>query len=327
MSALPAVREVDAVVVGGGPSGLAAAAWLARFRRRVLVVDSGEHRADKVERSHGYLGRDPQTPRELLARGREELLAYPTASLVADAAETARQRPDGRFAVTLRAAGLVVAHKLVLACGVIDAKPGVPGLEEHYGASIFHCPACDGYEAGDRDVVALGWSEDLSGFATMLLGWARSVTIVTAGERFRGDEACRELLGRHGVEVLEERVVELVGRRGDLRAARLASGRVLPCSLAFFSVAHQPRVELARQLGCRIDDDGYVEINDCGMTSVEGVYAAGDLVPGLQLTSIAVAKGVVAGVGCAQAFLGRPTAVLAPDAAPDLPAERAGLVG
>ena len=98
---------------------------------------------------------------------------------------------------------------------------------------------------------------------------------------------------------------------------------MLPCSLAFFSVAHQPRVELARSLGCEIDDEGYVVVNDCGMTSVDGVYAAGDLVPGLQLTAIATAKGVVAGVGCAQSFFGAPTAVLAADPPPDLPQERA----
>jgi len=243
VNAVPAHRELDAVVVGGGPSGLAAASWLARYRRRVLVVDSGEHRSDRVEHSHGYLGRDPQTPRELLARGREELLAYPHASIVADVVTSAWRRPDGSFGVALRDAGTLMAHKLVLACGVVDAKPDVPGLEEHYGASVFHCPACDGYEARDQDVVALGWSENLSGFAATLLGWARSVTVVTAGERFRGDGACRVLLDRHGVEVIEERVVSLVGPRGRLRAARLASGRELPCSLVFFSGAHQPRGE------------------------------------------------------------------------------------
>ena len=326
MTAVEIDREVDALVVGGGPSGLAAASWLARFRRRVLVVDSGEHRADKVEHSHGYLGRDPQTPRELLARGRQEVLAYPNAAITSDVVESAEPAPRG-FAVSLRDGGLVVAHKLVLACGVADAKPEVPGLEEHYGASVFHCPACDGYEAKDRDVVALGWSEHLSGFATTLLGWARSVTVVTAGERFRGDDVCRALLERHGVAVLEARVTELVGRRGDLRSVRLETGQVLPCSLAFFSVAHQPRTELARSLGCEIDDEGYVVVNDCGMTTVDGVYAAGDLVPGLQLTAIATAKGVVAGVGCAQSFIGAPTAALAADAAPDLSAERERLTG
>ncbi len=325
MNALPAERELDAVVVGGGPSGLAAASWLARFRRRVVVVDSGEHRSDRVEHSHGYLGRDPQTPRDLIARGREEVLAYPTASIVADVVTSVRRRNDGRFALTLREAEPVVTHKLVLACGVVDAKPDVPGLEEHYGASVFHCPACDGYEARDQDVVALGWSANLVGFAATLLGWARSVTVVTAGERFEGDDVCRTLLDRHGVELVEERVVALEGRRGDLRAARLASGRVLPCSLVFFSVAHQPRVELARELGCDLDDEGYVAVNDCGMTSVDGVYAAGDLVPGLQLTSIAVAKGVVAGVGCAQSFVGSPTSALAVEAPPDLARERSEL--
>jgi thioredoxin reductase len=135
------------------------------------------------------------------------------------------------------------------------------------------------------------------------------------------------VLDRHGIEVIEERVVELIGQRGDLRGARLESGRELPCTLAFFSVAHQPRVELARGLGCELDDEGYVTVNDCGMTSVDGVYAAGDLVPGLQLTSIAVAKGVVAGVGCAQSFFGRSTAALAADAPPDLSRERAELTG
>jgi thioredoxin reductase len=324
VTAVPVHREVDVVVVGGGPSGLAAASWLARYRRRVLVVDSGEHRADAVERSHGYLGRDPQTPRELLARGRQEVLAYPTAAITPDVVVSVERASRG-FAVRLRDGGLVVAHKLVLACGVVDARPEVPGLEEHYGASVFHCPACDGYEARDRDVVALGWTESLVGFVATLLGWARSVTVVTAGKRFGGDDTCRTLLDGHGVEVIEEGVVELVGRRGNLRAARLESGRVLPCSLVFFSVAHQPRTELARGLGCAIDDDGYVEVNDCGMTAVDGVYAAGDLVPGLQLTSIAVAKGVVAGVGCAQSYFGAPTAALAPDAAPDLPRERAEL--
>jgi thioredoxin reductase len=326
VTAIPIDREVDVVVVGGGPAGLAAASWLARYRRRVLVVDSGEHRADRVEHSHGYLGRDPQTPRELLARGRQEVLAYPAASIVGDVVESACRASRG-FAVTLRDGGLVLAHRLVLACGVRDAKPDVPGLEEHYGASVFHCPSCDGYEARDRDVVALGWSENLVGFAAMLLGWARSVTVVTAGERFRGDDACRALLDGHGVEMIEERVVELVGCRGELRGARLASGRVLSCSLVFFSVAHQPQTDLAQQLGCALDDDGYVQINDCGMTTVDGVYAAGDLVPGLQLTSIAVAKGVVAGVGCAHSFFGQPTAVLAPDAAPDVSAERERLTG
>jgi thioredoxin reductase len=156
----------------------------------VVVVDSEQYRSAAVERSHGYLGRDPQTPVELLARGREELLAYPTASVLPSYVSAVLRRDDGLFDVTL-ADGELVAHRVVIATGVRDVLPDVEGFDEHYGVSVFHCPACDGYEARDRDVVAIGWDVHLVGFATTLLNWARSVTVVTNGRRFAGDEACR----------------------------------------------------------------------------------------------------------------------------------------
>ncbi|MGZ6804434.1 MAG: NAD(P)/FAD-dependent oxidoreductase [Nocardioidaceae bacterium] len=303
------MTEVDAVVVGGGPAGLASALWLARYRRSVVVLDSGQYRSAAVERSHGYLGRDPQKPLDLLARGREELLAYPTASVLpVRATEVAAE--DGRFAV-----GDLRARRLVLACGVEDAFPEVGGFAEHYGASVFHCPSCDGYEARDRDVVTLGWDPHLVGFAGTLLNWARSVTVVTAGHRFAGDEACRRTLQELGIELVEDVAASFVGSRGDLRGLRLGSGRELPASLAFFSVAHRPRVELAVALGCRLDEDGYVAVDGCGETSVPGVYAAGDLTPGLQLVSVAAASGVVAGVAAAQSLFGERGA-LSPDPSP-----------
>ena len=291
------LRNIDAVVVGGGPSGLAAALWLARYRRSVAVFDSGEYRAASVERSHGYLGRDPQHPMDLLERGRQELLAYPTACIERQrVAEVAKV--DGGFAV-----GPYLAQRLVLACGVQDVFPEVAGFAEHYGASVFHCPSCDGYEARDQHVVVLGWSEHLVGFVGTLLNWARSVTIVTNAHRFEGDEQARTRLAQEGVRVLEENAVTFVGSRGDLRSVLLGSGQELPASHVFFSVAHVPRTELPRSLGCEIDDDGYVTVNACGETSVPGVYSAGDLTPGLQLVAVAAATGVVAGVAAAQSFL------------------------
>ena len=296
-------QEVDAVVVGGGPSGLAAASWLARYRRSVVVLDSQVYRNATVELSHGYLGRDPQVPAELRAKGREEVLAYPTAQLRVAEASVVRQRADGLFEVGED----LLAHRLVLAQGVQDTFPAVEGFFEHYGASVFHCPACDGYEARDRHVVALGWDPHLVGFAATLQNWARSVTVVTDGRPFDGDS-----LHDQGIEVLERDAVRLLGDRGDLRGLELDGGQVVPCSLVLFSVAHQPRVELAVQLGCDLDDEGYVAIDAQGQTSVEGVYAAGDLVPGLQLSLVAAASGVVAGVAAAQSLFGLPGAPASP---------------
>jgi thioredoxin reductase len=309
------VEEVDAVVVGGGPSGLAAASWLARYRRSVVVVDSGNYRSRAVERSHGYLGRDPQTPLDLIARGREEVLAYPTAQVRAGRVASVVRR-DGLFEVGTDD-GPLLAHRVVLATGVEDAFPEVEGMAEHYGASVFHCPACDGYEARDRDVVALGWDPHLVGFSATLKNWACSVTVVTNGRRFTGDEACRVTMADNDIELVEEDALAFTGTRGRLEGVRLRSGRLLSASLVFFSVAHSPRVGLATALGCELDDEGYVAVDDEGQTSVPGVYAAGDVVPGLQLVQVAAAQGAIAGVAAAQSFFGQAGAPTSPEPAPE----------
>ena len=304
--------EVDAVVVGGGTAGLAAASWIGRYRRSVVVVDSQDPRNKQVERSHGYLGRDPQKPSDLLDKGRGEVLAYPTAQIRAGEVKRIERREDGLFEVD----DDLLAHRVVLACGVKDAFPDVDGFFEHYGASVFHCPACDGYEARDRHVVALGWDPHLVGFASTLQNWACSVTVVTNGLRFRGDESCRTQLADCEITLLEENAVRFVGERGDLRGVELGNGQVLPAELVMFSVAHSPRTDLAESLGCVIDEEGYVAVDEHGETSVPGVYAAGDLTPGLQLTAVAAASGVVAGVAVSQSFFGTRGAPTSPEPAP-----------
>lgn len=308
--------EVDAVVVGGGPAGLAAALWLGRYRRSVVVVDSQEYRSQAVERSHGYLGRDPQTPVELLDRGRQELDAYPTACVRFGRVTALSQRADGLFDVTLED-GQLVTHRIVLATGVRDVLPQIRGFDEHYGASVFHCPACDGYEARDRDVVAIGWDRHLVGFASTLLNWANSVTVVTDGRRFPDDEACRTVLDDNGIELVEQEAVAFVGARGELESVLLSDGRSLPASLVFFSLAHVPQLDLATSLGCSLDNDGYLVVDDHGQTDVPGVYAAGDVTPGLQLVQVAAASGAVAGVGAAQSFFGTTGAPTSPDPGPE----------
>lgn len=307
--------EVDAVVVGGGPAGLAAATWLGRYRRSVLVLDSGEYRSASVERSHGYLGRDPQKPLDLIEDGRAEALVYPSVRVARARVSDVRRRDDGRFEVTTEH-GTAVGHRLVLAAGVRDEFPDVAGFDLHYGASVFHCPACDGYETRDRDVVVLGWDPHLVGFSATLLNWAASVTVVTNGRRFQGDESCRAELAHHGIELVEKDAVRLLGERGALEGLELSGGRVLATSLLFFSVAHRPRIELAERLGCRLDDEGYVSVDRDGRCSVPGVYAAGDLTPGLQLVAVAAGSGVVAGVGAAQSLFGEPGAPTSPLPAP-----------
>lgn len=305
----------DALVIGGGPAGLSAATWLARYRRSVLVVDNGEHRNRWVEKSHGWLGADPQDPVAFLARAREDLARYPGVEFCHGEATDAHRDGRDRFVVTV--GGVEMAgERMVLATGVVDEFPEVRGFLDHYGRNVFHCPTCDGYEAKDRSVVIIGWGEHVAGFALALLDWARDLVVVNDGRPFEGDDD-REVLGDHDVRMVEDDVVELLGEPGALSGVRLAGGETLPCDLVFFSIAHHPRLTMAEQLGCEINEEGCLVVDMDNMTSVEGLYAAGDITPGFQLASVAAGKGAVAGVACASSLRGERGAPSSPAPGPD----------
>ena len=309
----------DVIVVGGGPAGLAAATWLGRYRRKTVVLDGGPARNAASSASHGYLGHDAESPGRLLELARADLQRYDTVEIVSSRATGARRRGDH---FTVEAEGRSwAAHRILIATGVVDELPDIPGFEEVYGIHAFHCSCCDGYESADQDVVAIGWGEHAAGFAIDLLEWGARITLVTNGQEFEGDRSCEAALHRNGIEVIEERVSRLVIADGRLTTAELESGRRVPATRAFFSIRHHPRNDLARQLGCRSDDLGYVEVGEHGETSVEGVYAAGDITPGEQLVQRSASEGAIAGIACALSLRGMTTQSPAPGPGPDPAAE------
>ncbi len=309
------MEEIDAIVCGGGPAGLSAALWLGRYRRKTVVIDAGDQRNLKANASHGYLTFDSCSPREFLERARTDLDAYPEVAFRKGSVETI-ERDGDRFNVT-STAGSYSASRVMLATGVTDALPDVPGFDDFYGRHIFHCSSCDGYESRDLDVVAIGWEEHSAGYALDLLEWGARVTLVTNGNTFEGDEPERAALARHNIEIVEDEVVQLKGDEERLSSVVLRSGREIAAQRAFFSIAHEPRSQLAASLGCEVDELGYVKVGEHGETSVEHVYAAGDMTPGEQLVSVAASEGVVAGIACAMSLRGAKTAPGAPDPGPD----------
>ena len=305
----------DVIVCGGGPGGLAAALWLGRYRRRTLVLDAGEHRNQRAGRSHGYLGSDGSEPAALLEAAQRDATAYPTVRLERLAADRI-ERTQGRFRVWAGERAWD-AQRVVLATGVRDVIPDIAGFDDHYGKAIFHCSCCDGYESADQDVLAIGWGEHVAGFALDLLDWGARVILVTNGQEFEGDRSCIAALEKHRIEIVEERVDEFLSDRWGMRGARLSSGRELAATRAFFSIGHEPRTELATQLGCELDELGYVRVGAHGETNVDGVYAVGDVTPGEQLVQTAAAEGAIAGIACGMSLRGRGTAPGAPDPGPD----------
>jgi len=283
----------DVVIVGAGPAGLSAALILGRARRTVLICDNGRPRNAASHALHGYLTRDGIHPREFLAIGRKELTPYTTVSLrdigVADAACEA----DGRFKVTLADGTSVRSRKLLLATGVCDNLPEIPGVQAMYGRSVFHCPYCDGWEIRDQPIAIYGQEHRGIGLSLELTAWSRDLVLCTDGPGgIGGDDRAR--LARNGIRIREERVAALEGRDGMLERIVFESGEPLPRRAMFFSAGQFQRSQLAVRLGCEVSEKGTVWTGKYESTHLPGLYVAGDASRAVQWVIVAAAEGAEA---------------------------------
>jgi thioredoxin reductase len=292
----------DVVIVGGGPAGLSAALILGRCRRRVLVCDAGEPRNARSSALHGYLTRDGTPPLELLRLAREELQQYgiePRATRVTAVACTS----EG-FSVTLEGGEIVDARTVLVATGVRDHLPDVPGIEECYGVTVHHCPYCDGWEVRDRHIVVLGQGAAAAGLALSLKTWTDHVTICSNG-RARIRPRHREQIGAQRIALHEARIERVEHDAGRVQRVVLASSEAIACDAVFFTMGQHPQWDLPRQLGCEITRKGVVKTDHLGQTRVPGLYVAGDASRDVQFVVVAAAEGAKAGVAINKALQAR----------------------
>jgi len=283
----------DVVIVGGGPAGLSAALLLGRCRFRVLVVDAGRPRNRRVLHMHGFLGRDGVAPGELLRAGRREIRRYGVALRRGEV--IAAERTESGFTVTLASGVRVAAGRLLLATGVRDPLPEIPGIAPLYGRSVFHCPFCDGWEVRDRPLALYGHGSGAARFAEKLTRWSRDLVLLTDGpSRLRPTD--RAALDRVGVVVRSERIARLAGRGGKLARVCFANGDELAREVLFFGSHPQQSCGLARELGVRFTEHGMVQAARLQDTQVPGLYVAGDACRDVQLAIVAAAEGAKAAV-------------------------------
>jgi thioredoxin reductase len=281
----------DVVIVGAGPAGLSAALMLGRCRRRVLVCDTGRPRNYASRAMHGYLSRDGVPPREFLAVAREQLRQYDTIEL-RDVEVTAAHCHETRFHVTLAGGEQIHCRKLLIATGVVDNLPDIPGFAELFGVSVFHCPYCDGWEVRDRPLAVYGRGARGYGLSLELTPWSRDLVLCTDGPCELNDEE-RGRLDRHGIRIREDRVVRLDGRDA-LERVVFAGGEPLERHALFFTTGQSQQSHLAHGLGCEINEKGTVRTGKYEATHLPGLYVAGDASRAVQWVVVAAAEGAEA---------------------------------
>jgi thioredoxin reductase len=281
----------DVVIVGAGPAGLSAALMLGRCRRRVLVCDTGRPRNAASRAMHGYLSRDGIAPLEFLRIARQELHRYDTVR-VRDVAVTAATCHESRFHVTLDGGERHQSRKLLIATGVVDNLPEIPGFRELYGISVFHCPYCDGWEVRDRPLAVYGRGARGYGLSLELTLWSRDLVLCTDGPaELEADDRAR--LARNGIAIREDRVARLEGRERLERIA-FADGDTLSRDALFFTTGQTQQSFLAHQLGCDINEKGTVRTGKYESTHLRGLYVAGDASRAVQWVVVAAAEGAEA---------------------------------
>lgn len=285
------MERVDVAIVGGGPAGLSAALMLGRCRRTVVVVDAGEQRNRRAGALHGFITRDGTPPGDLLRAARADLEGYPEVTLrtgVVNAITGAR----GTFELRLAEGAPFQARRVLLATGVIDVVPAIEGLPDLFGRSVHHCPHCDGYEYAGKPIAVYGQAGPRVDAALAMLAWSDDVVLLTDARPLdREDRARLESLG---VRVRDERVIRLEGADGRLERVVFADGAPLARSAVFLVAGQREQSELAKQLGCELTADGVVKADEHEVTSVPGVYVAGDAGVGEQLVIVAAAQGTIA---------------------------------
>jgi thioredoxin reductase len=292
---MPDPEQYDVIVIGGGPAGLAAALWLARYRRSVRLFDAQDPRNKETWAVHGYFGIEDPPPLELRSIGRQQA-ANAGAELEAAVAKAVAGQLDD-FRVTLADDRIFRARRILFATGLKDIVPEVPGFDDFYGTSIWHCPDCDGPSIIGKKVGILGWGTSIAKYALYFLTWTDRLTVLTHSHPKDMSDDAIATLQEYGIPVNQKAITALEGTGGRLERVAFHDGTSEDFEALFFHVACGPGSTLPQDVGCAADDEGIIQVDRDFATSVPGVYAAGDITPGTRLVIRAAYEGTRAAMG------------------------------
>jgi len=296
----------DALVIGGSFAGLSAAMQIARARRQVCVIDAGAPRNRFAAASHGFFGQDGMAPQDMTLQARAKLLAYPNVRFIQGRAAAAEGDAQEGFSLTLDSGEVLRGRKLVLAFGLIDELPELPGLRERWGSRVLHCPYCHGYELDGARLGVLQVAPMSAHQAQLIPDWGPTTFFLNGQDA--PDAITLAKMAQRGVQI-EPAPLEVYEDAG----MRLADGRLVPIAALFVATRTRMASPLAEQLGCAFDEGPFgpvIRTDTSKQSTVAGVYAAGDIARVPHNATFASADGVLAGASLHQALVFEPLQAL-----------------
>ena len=267
-----------------------------------MLCDAAQPRNVRSLALHGYLSRDGTPPLELLRVGRAELKVYGIEPC--DASVTGLTCAAQGFEATLDSGRTIQARTALIASGVRDHVPDIPGIDECYGVTVHHCPYCDGWEEQDKTIAVIGRGTGGAGLALSLKTWTSDVLLCTDGpSRIRASD--RQTLANEGITIHSASIARVEHEQQQVRAIAFTDGATVPCDAIFFSAGQTQQCDLAQHLGCDVNRRGAVKTGNLGETRVPGLYVVGDASRDVQFAIVAAAEGAKAAVAINKALQAR----------------------
>jgi thioredoxin reductase len=291
----------DVVIVGAGAAGLSAALVLGRACRKVLVCDKGTPRNWAAKEMHSFISRDGMNPAEFRAVARRELAKYKQVTYRAARVTGAVLLRDKGFRVTIEGSSPVRSRKLLLATGVVDQLPAIEGIDDFFGASVFQCPYCHGWERRGQAIAVYGRRQRGFEMARAMTAWTDDIVLCTDGPSHLSADARRQLQ-RNGIQLRTGRIARLEGKGDQLESIVFRDGTTLPRTALVFDTPSKEQSNLASALGCEFAANGGIKCGKHEATSVPGVFVAGNITRDVQLAIVAAAEGARAAFGINRAL-------------------------
>jgi len=287
-------NQYDVIIVGGSYSGLAAGMALGRALRQVLIIDSGDPCNKQTPHSHNFLTNDGKAPGEIAAFARQELSRYSTVEFLNGWAVTASKSDNG-FIVQLHTGETFSASKLVLATGIKDQMPGIPGFADCWGISVLHCPYCHGYEVRQQKTGIFANGDLAFEMASLISNWTTDLTIYTNGPSTI-DMQHRIKLEKHRIDIVETEIARLEHTKGYVERIAFKNGMSVPVKTLYSRLPFIQHSAIPQLLGCELTPEGYIKIDMAHKTTTHGLYACGDNTTRMRTVANAISMGTTTGI-------------------------------
>jgi thioredoxin reductase len=297
-------KVFDVAIIGGGFAGLSAALLLGRYIRPTIIFDSGNTRNSVTRQVHGYLGYENVCPKQLIKKAWKDTIQYKSIKVINEKVEKVHKHKDSFLLMTDRGGSPIKCKYVIIATGIEDIKPNIKNFVKFDGNGVWHCPHCDGFQSTDKRLIIISSGDKSINYAKEFLGWTDDITLFINDSYEVTLEELEEAKKLNIKMVQNDTPTKItVNKKGSLTGIVCKSGRSCPGDIIFYYIGYKVRNQIARQLGCEVDDEGFVKVNSMQQTTVDNVYAVGDIATDRHYVVLAAASGALAAISIYEALL------------------------